>query len=192
MQTGCRMRRASFILFIVAVLGVAAVWLVLSPRDANHGKELPVAATNFTGFHEANVANTNTTVGAESLDSLTARLKAAKANVESQAAQRIAKQMAETKAPEAEKKASTPTTEPQMSAKEFMAAFSEALSKGDAGAIQEVLRQAPRSAECVEALKGFLTAQGNSKDARRYAAEALMRIGTQESVGFVLDQALAA
>lgn len=83
-------------------------------------------------------------------------------------------------------------SEPQMSADDFMTAFADALSKGDAGAIQEILRQAPRSPEAVNALKGFLTVEGLSVDAKRYAAEALMRIGTQESVSFVLEQALAA
>jgi hypothetical protein len=126
------------------------------------------------------------------LDSLMVRLKAAKAGVERQATQQNAKLQSEAKAAEAAKKVPTPPPEPQMSANDFMAAFADALSKGDSGAIQEVLRKAPRSAECVEALKGLVTAQGSSKDARRYAAEALVRIGTPESVGYVLDQAFAA
>lgn len=83
-------------------------------------------------------------------------------------------------------------TPPKMSSGEFIAALSDAVAKGDAGAINLVLEQVPNSQDCIGALKSLVAAQTSGAELRRYAAEALVRSGSKEGVEFVVDQILAA
>lgn len=161
------------------------------------GQEEPRAAGDRTPAEPTRSADlenltTNADPSAASSDTVQTRLSAIKAEVES-------KRKPETTADPPEKSGKdVPAIQPVisaeagMSAQEFIVSFGEAIVKGDSAAISTLLQKAPRSTEAVNALKGFITAEGASKDMRRYAAEALVCIGTQESVGFVLDQVLAA
>jgi hypothetical protein len=90
-------------------------------------------------------------------------------------------------------KAAVPAIQQQyMSAAEFLASLREAVGKADPNEVFAVLERAPQDAECVDALKAIMDDTSAGAGMQRYAAEALVRIGTGESVQFVLDQLLAA
>ena len=189
-----RKRRIAILLAGMVVVGIVAAIYLPKQRGAKEFVNSPPEGSYSVAEakQKAGTFGTNVSPANENLEHLIARLKAAKAGVERHAAQESAKQTLEAKAAEAAKKASTPPPETQMSAADFLGEFNEAVAKGDSAAVSALLQNVPRSAECVEPLKGFVTAPGSSKDMRRYAAEGLVRIGTQESIGFVLDQARAA
>lgn len=75
---------------------------------------------------------------------------------------------------------------------EFLTLFADALSNGDSAVLNGLLQKLPNSPECVETLKEWLRSGNADIGARRYAAEALVRIGSPESVTTVIDQILAA
>ena len=82
--------------------------------------------------------------------------------------------------------------QPKLSLVEFLAALHEAVGKADPNEIRAVLEKVPQDPKCIESLKAMMGKPGVDQAMQRYAAEALVRIGTRESVQFVLDQILAA
>lgn len=93
---------------------------------------------------------------------------------------------------QSEKGTETSLAQPKLSPSEFLVAFREALGKADPNEIRAVLEKAPQDAATVEALKTIMRNASETASAQRYAADALLRIGTADSVQFVLDQILTA
>ncbi|RPJ22350.1 MAG: hypothetical protein EHM35_18320, partial [Planctomycetaceae bacterium] len=155
------------------------IWLVIPARNPNG------PAQSVSTIVSAGQAPPERVVAKDATESQAANSDAAKSIV--------ARENQPSLAPKekGQQEASTPAAA-DMSTMDFMAAFGEAVLKGEPGGIHQVLQKAPRSAECIEALKGCVTAESSSKELRGYASEALMRMGSKEAVGFVLDQALAA
>lgn len=79
-----------------------------------------------------------------------------------------------------------------MPAAAFLKALTEAVASGDIGAIREVLEAIPQSMECIEELKTLVAEPSSNAELSRYAAEALMRIGTTDAARFVVGQILQA
>lgn len=73
----------------------------------------------------------------------------------------------------------------------FVAEFESAVAREDIAAIQSLMRKIPNNPAYAESIMDIVKA-GSSEPLRLYAAEALVRIGTPESVSSVLDQGLAA
>ena len=88
--------------------------------------------------------------------------------------------------------ATSPDTEPKpkLSADEFVAALRVAVVKDDPSEIRSVLEEVPHDAASAASLRAILNNPGSGESMRRYAAEALVRIGTGESVQSVFDQIL--
>jgi hypothetical protein len=82
--------------------------------------------------------------------------------------------------------------EKKLRPEEFLVALRSAVGMGDANAIRSVLERAPQDAALADTLKGMMNAPGTDAAMQRYAAEALVRIGTGESVQYVLGQLLVA
>ena len=81
---------------------------------------------------------------------------------------------------------------PKLRPDEFLEALRAAVSTGDANAIRAVLDRVPQDAGLVDSLKGVMSDAAADAAIQRYAAEALVRVGTSESVQYVLGQLLAA
>ncbi len=76
---------------------------------------------------------------------------------------------------------------------ELLEALRTAVAEEDVKEIHALLEQVPRDDPAlVDGLKAMVVDTGGEPDLRRYAAEGLMRLGTVESVSFVLDQLLVA
>jgi len=82
--------------------------------------------------------------------------------------------------------------EQKLSSTEFLTALRAAVGKADPNEIRALLEKVPQDAALVDALKATVRDAGAGLAIQRYAAEALVRIGTAESVSFVLDQLLTA
>jgi hypothetical protein len=74
----------------------------------------------------------------------------------------------------------------------FLENLSSAVVNHDGAAIEGLWQTLPHCVDCIKSLQGLIEASDTDQDLLRYAAEALIRIGTQESVDIVLDQALQA
>jgi hypothetical protein len=79
-----------------------------------------------------------------------------------------------------------------LSADKFLAAFQSALARGDVAGIKAALDRIPGDPALADALKVMMSNPSANPATQRYAAEALMRIGTAESVQYVLGQLLSA
>lgn len=80
----------------------------------------------------------------------------------------------------------------KLSADEFLATFRSAIARGDVAGIKAVLERTPGDPGLADALKVMMNDPSADAAMQRYAAEALVRIGTVESVQYVLGQLLAA
>lgn len=80
----------------------------------------------------------------------------------------------------------------EASSGQFVAAVQEGLNRGDSDAVQTLLKKARQDVALVGGLKTMVGESESGLAMQRYAAEALVRIGTADSVQFVLDQLLAA
>jgi hypothetical protein len=80
----------------------------------------------------------------------------------------------------------------KLSSTEFLTALRAAVGKADPNEIRALLEKVPQDAALVDALKATVRDAAAGIAIQRYSAEALVRIGTAESVSFVLDQLLTA
>jgi hypothetical protein len=83
-------------------------------------------------------------------------------------------------------------SEPKLSTDEFLTAFRGGLARGDVAGIKMALDKMPNDPGLTDALKVMMNDPSADAATQRYAAEALMRVGTAESVQYVLGQLLAA
>jgi len=88
--------------------------------------------------------------------------------------------------------ATSPDTElqPKLSPDEFIKALRAAVGKSDLSEIRSVLEKVPKDLASAASLRAILNSPGSGESMRRYAAEALVRIGTGESIKSVFDQIL--
>lgn len=181
------MKKVVLLIAIGACVATAIIFAWSSHRESISSGQAPTP-TDDTILTESGRSQEQGGAGQlTSPNPLLARLEAKREEFDHQTAQR--------KSDEAKSKAQADGTlpaEPQLSTAEFISSLSDAIAKGDAVAISSVLQNAPKSSECINALKSLMASDGVDKDMRRYAAEALVRIGTTESMGYVLNQALAA
>jgi hypothetical protein len=77
-------------------------------------------------------------------------------------------------------------------APQFVDALGNAIEIGDANAIRSILEKVPQDASLTDELKGIMNDPNAVATMQRCAAEALVRIGTSESVQYVLGQLLVA
>lgn len=176
------------ITFLVAATGYLGLYMHQhrkvhqSASDADSDRTVKPTRVTQSGGSDKNVE-----LKAESIDHVVARMAAIKTACANREQQNVkSATMLETGQSQLHE------APPKMSSGEFIAALSDAVAKGDAGAINLVLEQVPNSEDCIGALKSLVTAQTSGAELRRYAAEALVRSGLKESVEFVLDHILAA
>lgn len=80
----------------------------------------------------------------------------------------------------------------KLASTEFIAALREAFAKADPNEVQAVLERVAQDVATVEALKDIMRNPSEAPGMQRHAGEALLRIGSADSVQFVLDQIMAA
>jgi hypothetical protein len=186
------MRKVSITILIVVAAGAATLWVT---RQKQAAIPQPTAQPPTASLATSNTARERATTPGpaddnERVDKVVARLAEAKARAKAQPT--LHKPPPAPSAAPSVEKLPQPVDQQKMPSAEFLPALTSAVATADRAAIKAVLEKVPDSPECAASLKSLVTAPNSSGDLRRYAAEALFRSGSKESVEFVLDRVLAA
>jgi hypothetical protein len=202
MQTlGGDLKRKNAVIGIAFLFAVAAAGLGGLFLDKRNAKE-PLSPTDGVQESTSGVSDKSAIVDRQDVrDGLIQREQVLKRGGKQDLVSRLqaAREKAAKQKNDMEEQTSQPTKliakpalndEPKLSTSEFLSALREAVGKRDLNAVRVILEKVPPNAECVAALTAMMRKTGDGQAMQRYAAEALMRIGTGESVKFVLDQVL--